>query len=168
MAWTAPTTVVGGTTITASWGNTYVRDNTAALRASPTNSCSAFHNTTQQLSAPGVLNLNSEDWDTASMHDNATNNSRVTIPSGGGGRYNIFGYVPASSGAGGSIALRLDGTTELRASPTIPFITVLGISLNAGQYVELYVYSVAGTTDFGSTTAKFSTRLEVQGPLPPS
>ena len=49
-----------------------------------------------------VLNYTVENYDTDSYHDNSTNNSRITIPSGKAGYYLVFGTVNYSQVANGA------------------------------------------------------------------
>ena len=75
--------------LTAGDLNTYVRDNDAWLLGTKP-SCQASR-TPQSISntTSTAASLTSEAWDTANMHSNSTNASRITIPSDGAGRYHI-------------------------------------------------------------------------------
>lgn len=56
--------------------------NVADLRAQLSNAiptCRVYHNTTQVVASDVVLAFNSERYDRWGMHDNVTNNSRITI-----------------------------------------------------------------------------------------
>jgi hypothetical protein len=63
----------------------------------------AYANTDQELAASGFarLALQAEIADTASFHDPATNNSRLTVPADKGGLYRIWAgvslYVPSAA-----------------------------------------------------------------------
>ena len=57
---------------------------------------STAQNTTQNVYT--VINLNSEAFDTNSMHDNSTNTSRLTIPSGKGGYWLINAFTVIDAG----------------------------------------------------------------------
>jgi hypothetical protein len=182
MAWTTPRTWVAGELVTASMMNAHVRDNASALRATPANRCVAYHNTTQNVSAGNTdaLNLNSEDVDTATMHDLVTNNNRVTIPAGGGGTYLVSGssFVSNSNNGTCELQIRVNGTAVRRSSATTESGSDFGertvvlpltqLVLAAGDYVELAGSATSNTFTFGSATAALATRLEVIGPLPPT
>jgi hypothetical protein len=172
VAWTAPTTAISGAIATASLWNSDVRDNALALRATPFNRCSAYHNATQTITgdaAAVALSLNAEDYDTATMHDLVTNNSRITIPSGGSGFYDVKGYS-VKSAANGTMRLQIhkNGVEQKRVelnATTITGMTIAwGLSLVAGDYVELYGFHGSNNADFGSATAAAATRLTVVGP----
>lgn len=176
MAWSAPMTAVAGAVYTAAQFNTYTRDNLNALRGTPENRCSAYHSTTQSITAGtggAALNLDSEEYDTAAMHDPVTNNSRITIPSGGAGAYLVIGET-TRDGATGSVELsiRKNGTnvrTITHATPaaTVQVKAVLN-GLVATDYLELHANPVSNTTVFGNAAAAKATRLTVIGPLPPA
>jgi hypothetical protein len=182
MAWTVPTLQIAGTIATASWANSDVYGNTLELRATPANRCVAYHNTTQVVGADttATLNLNSEDLDTATMHDTSTNNNRITIPSGGGGTYLVFASAQVDSGGAGNAELRLrvDGTAirsvnsrsgaggsdyEIRTLYCMAIVV-----MTATQYFDLEGASVGNAMTFGSATRAYATSLEVIGPLPPT
>ena len=47
-----------------------------------------------------IISWNAERFDTDGFHDNATNNSRMTIPSGKGGKYLVLGSAYYTTGSG--------------------------------------------------------------------
>lgn len=182
MAWTAPTTAIAGAIATASLWNTDVRDNTLYLKSVPFNRCVAFNNAAQTVTAAATtdLTLNSEDVDTATMHSTSSNTHLITIPSGGGGFYHIVGHarVGLAAGTDGDPELHLEiNGTAVRSdvlhvnttnSPN-PILKVHAwLALAAADTVNLSGQAVTNNTDFGSATAKYSTRLSVVGPLPGS
>lgn len=71
---------------------------------------STTQNTTQNVAT--IINLNSEAFDTDSMHSTATNTSRLTIPTGKGGYYlvNVMTVIDAS-GNDVFITILKNGTT---------------------------------------------------------
>jgi len=102
-----------------------------------------------------TLTFDSERTDLEAMHSTASNTSRLTAPSGGGGLYMVGGTVAfdtSGAGSGGSIKglrILLDGTTVI-AEHTIgslhaSFAIVLSIctmyQIPAASYVELQVYT---------------------------
>lgn len=182
MSWTTPFTAVAGSVYTAAQWNTYGRDNLLALRALPDHRCNAYHNTTQVVTAGNTdsLSLNSEVFDTAAMHDVSTNNSRITIQSGGDGFYWIYGMTIAAQTSATTVTARLhvaiNGSIVATSSITSPDSNLLqptslsvfwGASMEATDYIELYGEAIGQAVTFGSSTAARATRLQVIGPLPP-
>src|SRR5689334_21709554 len=99
MAFTTPATATAGTVLTASFLNTYLRDNISWL-ATDSPCCRVFNSATIALTN-GVtksITFDSERFDNAAMHDTSSNTARITIPTGGGGKY-MFGvnYLLASN-----------------------------------------------------------------------
>lgn len=100
-----------------------------------------------------VFAFNAETFDTGGLHDNVTNNSRITIPAGGGGLY-LVGYTIAfntnatgfrasqikknnvTAYFGNSLAAANGNTTGLVGSVLL--------SLSAGDYLELFSYQNSG------------------------
>jgi hypothetical protein len=130
----------------------------ATASSSPTYAGVSLGNTSGSLS---VVNTTwvavpwaSEDFDTDGYHDNVTNNTRVTIPTGKAGKYAIIGFGGWDASSGGSfrhIRLHKNGasvkitTIPPNASyPTVYMNSVLNLAV--GDYVELYVYQDSGST----------------------
>jgi len=94
----------------------------------------------------------SEDFDTDGFHDLSTNNSRMTIPAGLGGKYLCRGGVVHNQTNAGAryVALRKNGTvvTSISAKAdqlvhhSIEVVEVLNLA--AGDYVEVYAYQDSG------------------------
>lgn len=139
--------------------------------------CVAYHSTTQSLTTATItaLSLNSEDIDVGTMHDTVTNNSRITIPSGGDGFYLISGFteVQYNISALRRLSIRKNGTTNL-VQVEVPFSAngslanqgistpLIGAALVAGDYVELTGYQNTGSgLTFGSATRANATTLTV-------
>jgi hypothetical protein len=95
--------------------------------------------------------LTSENFDTDSFHDNSTNNTRITIPSGKGGKYSFSGFVNNALGSPGSYSIlklykngaQLTGMGNREGDfargngdPILTFTEV--VTLVAGDYVEMY------------------------------
>jgi hypothetical protein len=98
-----------------------------------------------------VLNWELEDWDTDAFHDNATNNSRLTIPSGKSGYYQINTFFVWANNATGvrEIILNKNGTTiyftSLPASNSQGYAQASFIvSATAGDYFTVSVYQSSG------------------------
>lgn len=75
---TVPDKATGDVFTEAMW-DTYIKDNINNLIVPP--ACRVYHSANQSIpnNAATTLSLNSEDFDTDSMHDTVTNNSRITI-----------------------------------------------------------------------------------------
>lgn len=146
MPYVAPATVVTATTITSAWGNS-VKAATDYLANPP--ACRVYHSATQSLPdvTDTIVAFNSERFDTNTMHDTATNNSRITINTAGV-------YVVSFTGEVESAAdyvyvysyFRLNGATLIAISP-ISRVGAFGIytSLStvykfaAGDYVQVLI-----------------------------
>jgi len=117
-----------------------------------------------------AIEFNAESYDTDSYHDNATNNSRLTVPTNG--KYRVEGAVTLESVGSGDIQIRLDvngshGRQVLRLNSgsysalTYSFSTILVLS--ASDYVEVVVFDAAGSftvRDDEAWTSVQITRLE--------
>lgn len=117
MSWTAPRTWVNGEVPTDSIFNTHLRDELAWLGTDGPY-CRAFASAAQSIATgttPILITLNNERYDNASMHDNVTNNSRITIPAGGAGKYIFGASVSFGLSATGfrQSRIRQTGTTAL-------------------------------------------------------
>ncbi len=90
MAYTTPFTAVAGTAWKASDWNTYGRDDIAWL-ATDSPCCTVYNNGTQATtSGVGVaVTFDSEVFDNAAMHSTSSSTNRITVPSGGAGKYLI-------------------------------------------------------------------------------
>jgi len=94
-----------------------------------------------------------EDFDTDGFHSNVTNNTRITIPAGKAGYYQIGGLIDFDNGAGGARTLRIkkNGTTEKQIITT-PNTVYPGATLETilylavGDYVQLFATQTSGTT----------------------
>lgn len=99
-----------------------------------------------------TVNFNAEDFDIGSMHDNAVNNSRFTIPTGGDGLYLIIGMVTFDANATGqrAIAIAKNGSrvmqilhaTTSTGQTAIQVVNLL--SLVAADFIELHAFQGSG------------------------
>lgn len=167
MAFTTPATSVAGTVLTAAFLNTYVRDN-IAWQATDSPACRAYHNTTQSIAnlSPQAVVLNSERFDNAAIHSTSSNTSRLTAPTGGGGKY-LFGaswaWAISSNTNFRQGRAMVNGTTGIGYLTTQPsavhasegFITST-YTLAAADYFELFVHQDSGAGLNLGSTANFS------------
>lgn len=136
--------------------------------------CGAYNNAGQSVSSATWTSatLNSEDYDVGTMHDTVTNNSRITVPTNGGGLYYICGIISFDSNATGVRAgrLRKNGSTVLMQcnqpnagatdAVSIPLNTV--VSLNATDYIEMQGYqNSGGALNIGSATRELGCTLQM-------
>lgn len=122
---------------------------------------SVYHTATQGSGAVAALAFNTERFDVGAMHDNAANNSRITVPANQGGLYHITFHATVSdsdSASSFTATLRKNGVTDLRTVvsnglsgevDTVQF-SVYEV-LAAGDYLEI-MGSVSGSPNaaFGS------------------
>jgi hypothetical protein len=100
-----------------------------------------------------LLTFNSENFDTNTYHDTSTNTSRITIPSGKAGYYNLQAVVAFAAGSVGlrQIVFYKNGavlnygvqSAATTASENISNASYL-VSLAVSDYVEVYVYQTSG------------------------
>lgn len=154
MALTAWKTYASGDNATAADRNTFERDNGKWLTHEATDGapcCRVTHSSNQTATDNTVVYMafDTEDFDVGAMHDTATNNSRLTIPSGGGGFY-LFGmYVSINSVYSATatvylmLALRLNGATV-----TAQHSDQGGISGQNERYTMVQLSDVLVATDY--------------------
>jgi hypothetical protein len=101
-----------------------------------------------------TMPFTSENIDTNSFHDNSTNNSRITIPSGKAGYYEVS-YTTLFQGYSGSTTLFfltfVNGSQVMNCKAAIVagggeqnFISTRILNLAVGDYVELKVWQNSG------------------------
>lgn len=149
MAWTSPSTRATGDLITASIWNADIVNNLTALAAG----ARVYHNAAQSIanSTPTVLAFNSERYDTDTIHDTVTSNSRLTCKTAG--KYLIAASVEFAGNATGyrEVALLLNGATVI-ANQTVPsgLAGALSVAVAAeyalavNDYVEARVFQTSG------------------------
>lgn len=172
--WTAPRTYTVNEVLTASIFNTDHRDNLILLGAGArvTHSANWAHTSISNwLAHP----FDTERYDPSGFHSNVTNNSRLTVPSGLGGRYLLWASIEWAANAGGirQMRFRVNGTTVIALSgglnygggspPNSPdtFSTVW--FLNAGDYVEFEVYQSATASLDSVKVASYAPEFAIQG-----
>ena len=104
-----------------------------------------------------TINFDSESFDTNSFHDNATNNSRITIPSGKAGKYLIVASYLRQYGATYTIfGLNKNGTR-------ISVITINEASSTAQDGFTLSRIEDLSVGDYLQTTVTFGQTLDLYG-----
>lgn len=105
-----------------------------------------------------------EDFDTDVFHDNTTNNSRLTVPSGKAGKYHVNGSIHFGSGTLTMIQIRKNGSTSIaqavgpsvNASNTGASVSAI-VDLAVGDYIELFAIIGSGSVSTsGDTRTSFS------------
>jgi hypothetical protein len=101
-----------------------------------------------------AVGFDAEDWDAGGYHDNVTNNTRVTIPTGLGGKYLLTASVQFAGNATGLRDVRFfkNGTATVggldqraaNSTNTVNFIVSAVVNLVAGDYVELQAFQSSG------------------------
>jgi hypothetical protein len=99
-----------------------------------------------------AITFNSEDYDTDAYHDNSTNNTRLTIPSGKNGYFSLTGMVRYGVNSTGNRAINLykNGVEvgliscigSVATNPTILAFSFT-IKLVATDYLELFAYQTS-------------------------
>jgi len=127
--------------------------------------CRAFATSDQTMAngANVTFNLQDESFDTNAFHDNVTNNTRITIPSGKTGYYLITAVATYQGGTVNAgqrdLAIKLNGTSDLTNIVDQRNANFLGMSLSdirylsAGDYIELTGYQDSGTSASSFTQA---------------
>ena len=110
--------------------------------------------TTQSLTNATLtaIQFGVEDYDTATYHDNSTNNTRLTVPQAG--KYLISGCIEFAANATGvrTCGIRLNGSTYVASQGSSSMGSVLTTVVNvttvldlaASDYVELIGYQSSG------------------------
>ena len=115
--------------------------------------CSLSNTTTQTVTSPNytAITWDTENFDTDGFHSTVSNTSRITIPTGKGGYYQVNASVRWDDNTSGSrlITIYKNGTIfHLTASPGFSIDPTMNIQtimyLVATDYVEVYVYQNSG------------------------
>lgn len=119
MSWTAPRTWVTAEVVTAAIGNTHWRDNLAWLGTDKPH-CRVHNSANISVADNSIqaLTFDSERFDIGAMHDTVTNTSRITIPTGGAGKYLVGGNMHFANNATGNrgVHLRKNNTDRIGES----------------------------------------------------
>lgn len=145
MSYTTPFTAVAGTAWKASDWNTYGRDN-IAWQATDSPACRVYHNTTQSIANSTIKSLvfNSERYDNSAMHSTSSNTARITMPTGGGGKYLVGMNAYYASVISSSVWFELNGT-DTNANP------VAQMSFDNGHMLVTTAWAFSAA-DFVTTT----------------
>lgn len=173
MAWTTPRTWTAASALAAADLNVDVRDNTGYLKDALDTHGLTSATTPQPIKAGGYgvsisnasinvsdatdshIQCDTEDWDDAGFHSLVTNTSRITIPTGGDGRYLFNGWVSFESNSSGirQLWLEKNSATEYHRTriPAITgaassLVTSVELSLVAGDWVAMLVRQNSGGT----------------------
>jgi hypothetical protein len=126
----------------------------AAAGGSAFSGASVGSSTDQTISSATytALTWDTETFDVGGYHDNATNNSRITIPSGKAGYYGIYAWcqVDGNTSAARTIVIYKNGSSAqssaIPASATFPTMQISGVlNLAVGDYIEIFVYQPSGS-----------------------
>jgi len=122
-----------------------------------------------------AINFDSERYDTNTLHDTVTNNTRITISAGAGaGKYLIGCNIRFEANATGTrvVAIKLNGSTIIGQSRTNAvaeggFSTVippLGIiyDMSVSDYVEIIVTQTSGGSLNVQATGNYSPEFWIQ------
>ena len=149
----------GGTTgqVLSKASNTDMDFTWVAAGATPTFvGCFVYGTANQTISNATVTTVPfaAENFDSNGFHDNATNNSRITIPTGKGGKYLVVAQSSFAPNLTGFRQLRIlkNGTAvqisqmNNNASNTVDIQNNLSyiLSLAAADYIEMAVYQNTG------------------------
>lgn len=151
MPYTTPTTRSTGNLITAANWNTDLVENIKFLANPP--ACRVYHNAAQSIphNTPTILAFNSERFDTDTMHDTATNNSRITIKTAG--LFHVQANVEWASAGGNStrlVTLLLNGATTIGqaqidgATGTQAMLVSSLYKFAVNDYIQVRVYHFQG------------------------
>jgi hypothetical protein len=104
-----------------------------------------------------TLTFDGENYDTDGFHSTSSNTSRITVPAGKAGYYQINFQIGFTANATGQRYIKLlkNGTTTLRYTNWIGLINLDNIgmpmtfiaNLAVGDYIEIQAYQNSGTTN---------------------
>lgn len=105
-----------------------------------------------------TVDLGGEYYDTDGFHDNVTNNSRVTIPAGLGGKYLVISHLALGANPGNSyLQIRKNGSSGIaieqhnEGSSNLNMHASIVADLAAGDYLEMRGYRTSGTTFYSGS-----------------
>lgn len=124
------------------------------------------HDATQSVNNATVtpINWNTEEWDTDAFHDTVTNNTRITIPSGKGGKYYFIAWLSYVSNSSGSrqVIIRKNGSIFVAQAiaqavngDATTMVAFTELEVSAGDYFEVCAYQTSGGSLTVSTNLAF-------------
>jgi hypothetical protein len=170
VAYTSPTTRSTGNSISAAQWNADMVDNIKWLAGDTSGkpSCRLYNSALQVIpnNTATAITFDSEAWDKGGLHSTVSQTSRITIPTGAGGVWDIGGCVEFAANAAGYRAayILMNGTTIL-VNSLVPAnsgsaTTVLNPNtthlINAGSFLELIVVQTSGGNLDANRTASYS------------
>ena len=129
--------------------------------------CSLTKSANQSLTASTetAITFDGESWDTNGFHDNVTNNTRITIPTGYTGKYELSGVVSLAPMVGNYyVLIKKNGSVltytvvqySSNSSLDTGFTFSQLLSLTAADYVELFLYQASGSAKNCQTSTSFA------------
>lgn len=169
---TPTTSLLRAASITAGWSGTLAVARGGTGSATPDLSfvthrgCRVTHSVDQSIATSTFtsLALDTETYDDGGYHDSGTN-TRITIPTGKGGKYLVGGQARFASAGGNQRFIRVlkNGSANvisnqnLIGSANVSTVNVNGVvSLAAGDYVELQVFQDSGGAVNVTASSDFS------------
>jgi hypothetical protein len=157
MPYSAPTSITTGQLLTASLMNTDWGGNITFLANPP--ACRVRRTSTQSINTvtDTAIGFDAERYDTDTMHDTVTNNTRITMTTAG--LYAVGGHLEYDSSTAGTmraIHVRVNGTSVI-GSQYIPPIANGRLSVSttwkfaATDYIEIVTFHDAGSARTIST-----------------
>jgi hypothetical protein len=153
MGFTTPATAVAATALTATFLNVNMRDN-IAWTATDSPTCRVYNSANLPITTGTVtaLTFNSERFDNAAMHSTSSNQSRITIPTGGGGKYLVGMVVEWQNSTAGTYRdnrIRNNGSTY-HAGNTLTAAAINNVVI-LNSPTGLWSYTAADYVEFTAT-----------------
>jgi hypothetical protein len=126
----------------------------AASSAAPFVGVSLSNTTSQSIpnATQTALTFDTEQFDTDGFHSTSTNTSRITIPAGKAGKYQINGLINLDTNTSGTreFSLFVNGSTVFGLGLTPSASGPGGVisctrNLSVGDYIELFAWNTSGT-----------------------
>ena len=151
----ATLSIASGATITNSGTATgFGEDNTPAFQAYLSSNQSVSSGTATKI------NINTELYDTGGGYD--TSNYKFVVPSGGAGKYYIYGSAQTTSSSDFDdyqVKIYVNGSNYAQARVRHHYAECINVvtqaNLSVSDYVELYVYSGSAVDIFGADECSF-------------
>jgi len=115
-----------------------------------------------------AITFDGEDYDTNTFHDNSTNNSRITIPSGKAGKYLVTANLIFESNPTGLRIINIYKNGSATGDKSIAAVsgfnmalaTSIVMDLAVGDYIQAFVYQSSGGNLTLNRTAVFGTTFQ--------